>query len=204
MIRRRSVRESDRRGWFCAENTVSSVETIHGEKSNQNSWFQAKKRQIRRRSNQIWWDLARSGEISLDLDEISLDLLDKSSKYENLLLESENLKSKSGNLRSESGKSRRILEISAGFWKFLLEILSTSIGLGFFGFWRGKSRPTRRSRFLELMTRRQPVTWSGWPIFRSDPVGTFGWVGSSDWMDSPRCCGSLKKALTMLSWWNKN
>ena len=45
--------------------------------------------------------------MSLDLDEISLDLLDKSPKYENL--------------KSESGK-------------FLLEILSTSVGSGFFGF----------------------------------------------------------------------
>ena len=150
-----------------------------------------KKRQIRRRSNQIWWDLARSGEISLDLDEISLDLLDKSSKYENLLLESENLKSEAGNLRPESGKSRRnleisrrILEISAGFWKFLLKILSTSVGSGFFGFGRGKPRPTRRSRFLEQMTRRRPVTLSGRSVFGSDPVRTFGWVGSLDWMDS--------------------
>ena len=102
--------------------------------------------------------LARSGEISLDLDEISLDLLDKSPKYENLLLESGNLKSESGNLRPESGKYRQNLENLAGFWKFLLEILSTSVGSGFFGFWRGKPRPTRRSRFLEQMTRRRPVT----------------------------------------------
>ena len=65
------------------------------------------------------WDLARSSEISLDLDEISLDLLDKSPKYENLLLESGNLKSESGNLRPESGKYRRNLENLAGFWKFL-------------------------------------------------------------------------------------
>ena len=55
-----------------------------------------------------------SSEISLDLDRISLDLLDKSPKYENLLPES-------GNLRSESGKSRWILEISVGFWKFFVE-----------------------------------------------------------------------------------
>ena len=164
---------------------VGSVGTVHGEKSSQNSWFQAKKHQIRRRSNRIWWDLARSGEISLNLGEISLDPFDKSPKYENLLLESENLKSESGNLRPESGKSCRNLEISARFWKFLLEILSTSVGSGFFGFWRGKPRPTRRSRFLEQMTRRRPMTWSGRPVFGSDPVGTFGWVGSSDWMDSP-------------------
>ena len=57
------------------------------------------------------WDLARSGEISLDLDEISLDLLDKSPKYENL-------KSESRNLGLESGKSRQNLEISTGIWKF--------------------------------------------------------------------------------------
>ena len=57
------------------------------------------------------WDLARFGEISLDLDEISLDLLDKSPKYENLLLES-------GNLKSESGKSRRNLENLAGSGNF--------------------------------------------------------------------------------------
>ena len=179
------MRESDRCGRFCAGNTVDSVGTVHGEKSSQNSWFQAKKCQIRRRSNRIWWDLARSGEISLDLDKISLDLLNKSPKYENLLLESENLKSESGNLRPESGKSRRILEISARFWKFLLEILSTSVGSVFFRFWRGKPRSTRRSRFLEQMTRRRPVTWSGRPVFESDPVGTLGWVGSSNWMDSP-------------------
>ena len=191
MIRRRSVRESDRRGWFCAENTVGSVETVHGEKSSQNSWFQAKKRQIRQRSNRIWWDLARSCEISLDLDEISLDLLDKSPKYENLLLESENLKLESGNLRPEYGKSRRILEISTRFWKFLLEILSTSVGSGFFRFWGEKLRPTYQSRFLEQMIRRRPVTWSSRSIFEWDPVKTFGWVGSSDWMDSPSLWGSF-------------
>ena len=76
--------------------------------------FRQKKCQIRQRSNRIWWDLARSGEISLDLDEISLDLLDKSPKYENLLPESENLKLESENLRPEFGKSRQILEIFAG------------------------------------------------------------------------------------------
>ena len=65
------------------------------------------------------------------MDEISLDLLEKSPEYENLLLESENLKLESGNLRLESRKSCRILEISAGFWKFLLEILSTLVGSGF-------------------------------------------------------------------------
>ena len=131
------------------------------------------------------WDLARSSEISLDLDEISLDQLDKSPKYENLLLESENLKSEAGNLGPESGKSRRNLEIFAGFWKFLLEILSTLVGSRFYGFWRGKSRPTRRSQFLEQMTHCRPMTWSGRPVFWSDPVGTFGWIRSSDWMDSP-------------------
>ena len=85
------------------------------------------------------------------MDEISLDLLDKSPKYENLLLESENLKSESENLKSESRnlrpesrKSRWILEISAGFWKFLLEILSTSVGSSFF-------------RVLERKTETDPL-----------------------------------------------
>ena len=118
---RKSWPIANRRGWFCAGNTVGSVGTVHGEKSNQNSWCQVKKRQIRQRSNRIWWDLARSGEISLDLDEISLDLLDKSLKYENLLPESENLKLEFGNLRPKSEKSHRNLENLARIWKFPLE-----------------------------------------------------------------------------------
>lgn len=37
LTRRRSARESDRRGRFCVENTVDFAETIHGEKSGKNS-----------------------------------------------------------------------------------------------------------------------------------------------------------------------
>ena len=110
------------------------------------------------------WDLTRSGEISLDLDEISLDLLDKLPKYENLLPESENLK-------SESGKSRRNLENRIEFWKilpdsgiFLLEILSTSVGSGFFRFWEeNRDRPAGVG------------FWNKWPVADRwlDRVGRF-------------------------------
>ena len=44
LTRRRPARESDWSGRFFARNTVGSVETVHGEKSDQNSWFQAKMR----------------------------------------------------------------------------------------------------------------------------------------------------------------
>ena len=37
LTHRRPMRESDRSGWFCAENTIGSVETVHGGKSGQNS-----------------------------------------------------------------------------------------------------------------------------------------------------------------------
>ena len=44
LTRRRPTRESDRSGRFFAGNMVGSVETVHGEKSGQNSLFQAKMR----------------------------------------------------------------------------------------------------------------------------------------------------------------
>ena len=65
------------------------------------------------------------------------------------------------------------------FWKFLPEsgnfllgILNTSVELGFFGFWGGKPRLTHQSWFLEQMTHRRPVTWSG--QIRSKPLGGSG------------------------------
>ena len=132
------------------------------------------------------------------MDEISLDLLDKSPKYENLLLESENLKLESGNLRPESGKSRRNLEISAGFWKFLLEILSTSVGSGFFRILERKTEIDSPESVFG--TNDPPPTGDliGLAGFGSDLVGIFGWIGSSDWMDSPNLDNIIKRKMVVV------
>ncbi|KAK7846690.1 polyadenylate-binding protein-interacting protein 5 [Quercus suber] len=65
---------------------------------------------------------------------------------------------------------------------FLLEILSTSIGLRFSGFGGGKPKPTRRSQFLVVKARHRVVESAD---IKSNPVSFFGWVGSSDGFGQP-------------------
>ena len=141
------------------------------------------------------WDLARSSEISLDLDEISLDLLDKLPKYENLLPESGNLKSESGNLRPKSEKSHRNLENLVGFWKILPDSRNFYRILEFFCL---KFLVHRSNRVFSGFGRKIEIDPPESVFGTNDPPPTgdliksagfrvriFGWVGSSDWMDSP-------------------
>ena len=116
-----------------------SVEVIDLRRQRENG----EKTQIRRINADFDDSFPDSGEISFrsgknltGFDEISPDPV-------KISLDLREISPKSGFLRRILKNYRRILEILAGIWKFLLESGNLSVGSGFSGFRGGKPKLTR-------------------------------------------------------------